>query len=259
MIESLSNKKVKEVIKIGQNRRYRYKENKYLVEGFRMVMEVPQELLDTIYVQEGEDLEIHHMSQGQLDKIEWVSREVLRAMSLEISPQGALAVVKMRSEPSLPIWEEAYESQLVLALDEVQDPGNLGTILRTALAAGVDLVVLGSGTVDLYNPKVVKATMGAVYHLKIVQQIDLKEYIGKIKEAGYQILVTYLEGSHIYHQVPMKEKLCIVMGNEGNGVSSQVLELADQRVLIPMSQASESLNVAVATAILLYEAKRQRY
>jgi TrmH family RNA methyltransferase len=145
-----------------------------------------------------------------------------------------------------------------LMLDEIQDPGNLGTILRTAEAAGVDAVVLGKGSVDLFNGKVVRATMGALFRLPVFTQ-PLVEVTASLKRLGTRILVSSLnEGSLAYDEADYSGKIGMVIGNEGRGVSADMTQMADSLVHIPLYGRAESLNAAVAAGILVYEAKRKR-
>jgi TrmH family RNA methyltransferase len=163
-------------------------------------------------------------------------------------------------EAALPTWDLASllkQSNRFLLLDSIQDPGNVGTMLRTAAAAGVDLVLLGKGTVDIGNSKVVRASMGALFHLPVVE-VDLLSSIATLKAAGVTIVgTTPHQGIYTYDYV-FPEKVAIVLGNEGRGISDSVLAEIDQAVMVPMPGEAESYNVAVTAGMVLYECIRQR-
>lgn len=169
-------------------------------------------------------------------------------------PQGIIV------EVALPTWDFATQleqSSSFLLLDGIQDPGNVGTILRTAAAAGVDLVLLGKGTVDLGNSKVVRASMGALFHLPIVE-VDLLTCIPALKAAGVTIVGTTPHDGIYTYDYPFPKKVAIVLGNEGRGISDSVLAHIDQAVIVPMPGVAESYNVAVTTGMVLYECIRQK-
>lgn len=255
MISSLSNPKIKEIQKLQNNHRYRKRSQKFVVEGWRLIKEIPTEQIERIYVQTSQmDKFISLELNGDWD-VEQVSDTVMKAISNETTSQGILATVHMKphmEQGSLP------QNPLIIALENVQDPGNLGTILRTADAAGIDMVVLSIGTVDLYNPKVVKATMGAIFRLNILKDIDLYSYIKDLKEKGIQIFAAHLNGTKNHYESSYIAGTCFLMGNEGDGLSNDLSGLATEYIKIPMRSEAESLNVAVATSILVYEAIRQR-
>ena len=166
--------------------------------------------------------------------------------------QGILAIVKIENQTEPPC------SGRIIILDAVQDPGNLGTIVRTADAAGFDAVVLGTGTVDLYNDKVIRSMQGSHFHIPVLQA-DLREYLAALKNQGVEVAVTALHrDSKDYSILQGKSDIAIVVGNEGQGVSSEVIELADVVVTIPMFGKAESLNVAIASALLMYKTKETK-
>jgi TrmH family RNA methyltransferase len=175
------------------------------------------------------------------------------------TPQGIVAEVMLDSAD----WDRWWDTQadrdfLLLLLDGVQDPGNLGTIIRTAEAAGVDAVVIGSGSVDLYNGKVVRATMGSIFRLPVFAR-ELHQLTGLLKAAGASLLVTALDPSSRSYDEPLyRGKTAIVIGSEARGVSDGMLAEATHKVHIPLSGQAESLNAAVAAGVILYEARRQR-
>ncbi len=148
-------------------------------------------------------------------------------------------------------------NELVVAVDGVQDPGNLGTIIRSADAVGAQGIVLGKGTVDLYNPKTVRSTMGSMFHLPIAEA-DLTQLLPRAQAGGAQLVITDLSASRSCYDLDLTKPTWLVLGNEGSGVSPEVSALVNETVIIPMRGESESLNVAMAATVLLFEAMRQR-
>ena len=252
MISSNSNQQVKDVQKLQKSSKYRLQRGLFVAEGWRIITEMPASNISVIYVLEEEASRLESRSDLQ---VEVVSASVMKAMSNDITPQGVLALVKMKDVDKV---APAVDKPLIIALDCVQDPGNLGTIIRTAEAAGVDQVVLSKGTLDLYNPKVVKSTMGAIHRMNIITDVDLVDYIKHLKDKNMAIYAAHLKGVGFHYQEDYTKGTCFLMGNEGNGLSQEVADLATTYIKIPMAQEAESLNVAIATGILVYEAVRQR-
>ena len=149
-------------------------------------------------------------------------------------------------------------SSLLLGLDNIRDPGNLGTMIRTADAAGADGVLLSNGCVELFNLKVIRSTMGSVFHLPVIENLDFSEVIPDLKEDGFKIIVSEVHEGKDYTEVDYPEKTCIVIGNEASGISKEILNLADERIKIPIFGKAESLNASVAAGILLYEKVRNK-
>lgn len=252
MISSSSNQQVKDVQKLQKSSKYRSQRGLFVVEGWRIISEMPESIISVIYLLEKD---LGKLQSHSDIRVELVSEAVLKAMSSEVRPQGVLALVKIKEvDKSLP----TVDNPLIVALDCVQDPGNLGTIIRTAEAAGVNQLVLSKGTVDLYNPKVVKSTMGAIHRMTIITDVDLVDYITMLKTYDYHIYAAHLKGKSFHYQEDYTQASCFLMGNEGNGLSDEVAALATKYIKIPMAPDAESLNVAMATGILVYEALRQR-
>ena len=172
------------------------------------------------------------------------------------NPQGILAVLKIETHS---IDEIKLRNNFILVLDSIQDPGNLGTIIRTADAAGVDGVVLSRGCVDLYNPKVLRATMGSIYHVPVYYNEDINNTVKVLKQNGSTVYAAHLDGINNYFDMDMKRKIVIIIGNEANGISEEVVRIADHLVKIPIIGSSESLNAAIAASLIMYEAVRQRH
>ena len=261
MIESLANEQVKYVVSL-QRRKAREEAQLFVIEGWRFVEEAVRRnapIQKVYFCQERGSIEwrsLRERIREQSIPFEEVDERVLRKMSATEEPQGILAVIRQTNNS----WSEIHINRqtVLLILDGIQDPGNLGTILRTALASGVRYVCLTPGTVDLYNPKVLRSTMGALFSLVLLPVKQPEEILDFCRERGLSVLMGDIQGSSVYHTLFPSGPLALVVGNEGKG-PSPVFRSADvQRVTIPMAQEVESLNVAIATGILLYEIVRQR-
>ena len=186
-----------------------------------------------------------------------VTDDVMKSMSDTQTPQGILCVVK---QPSCVIEDimEDKKSHLLLILEGLQDPGNLGTIFRTSEAAGVTGIIMSRDTVDIYNPKTIRSTMGSIYRMPFVYSDDLYTDLDKLRAHGTSVYAAYLTGSESYDKCDYHSDTAFLIGNEGNGLSDNALSHSDTRVRIPMEGSVESLNAAVSAAVLMYEAHRQR-
>lgn len=265
VITSVQNPLVKRLCQLHE-RKGREAAGRFLVEGVHLVEEAllsDAQVLTILYdMAKGLDPACEAAMQkrgGERIELIGVSEAVLAKLAETKSPQGIVAEVK-KPDRDGDAWldELAGRDFLLLLLDGIQDPGNLGTILRTAEAAGADGVIVGDGSVDLYNGKVVRATMGALFRLPVFVR-PLAETVETLHAAGASLLVTSLgEGTQPYDRVPYGGKTAIVIGNEARGVSADMLDAADVRVHIPLYGRAESLNAAVAAGIMLYEAQRQR-
>jgi len=261
MLESLQNEQVKYVVSL-QRRKAREEAQLFVIEGWRFVEEAVSRNapLKKVYVcPKREPLKwqaFQKKLQEQSIPFEEVDERVLRKMSSTEEPQGILAVVRQTNNS----WSEIRINRLsvLLILDGIQDPGNLGTILRTALAAGVRYVCLTPGTVDLYNPKVLRSTMGALFSLVFLTGKQPEAILDFCRERGLSVIMGDIQGNSLYQTSLPKGPLALVVGNEGKGPSSLFRSAEVQRVTIPMAQDVESLNVAIAAGILLFEIVRQR-
>lgn len=244
MITSVKNEKVKAWKKL-QKRKERFHTKTFLVEGFHLLQEAKNSdwNIKEIIVQEGGELP----SWCDEFEITVVSDHVFEQITETKSPQGIAAIIQMKEM-------EKVVGKHTLLIDSIQDPGNLGTIIRTADAAGFDGVILGNGTVDLYNDKVIRATQGSIFHIPIYQK-DLQEVIPELKADGFSIWATALEGATLYNEVSIDSKVAIVLGNEGAGVHQEIINQADNIVKIPIFGQAESLNVSIAAGILMYYVK----
>lgn len=261
MIESLQNEQVKYVVSL-QRRKAREQAQLFVIEGWRFVEEgvLRNAPIKKVYVcLEREPAEWQPLLRKLIERgipFEEVDERVLRKMCATEEPQGILAVVRQANYS----WSDLHinPEAVMLILDGIQDPGNLGTILRTALASGVQYVCLTPGTVDLYNPKVLRSTMGAVFSLVLLSDKQPEEILDFCRKHGLNVFMGDIQGVPVFQTKLSGGPLALVVGNEGKGPSPAFREADIQRVTIPMAQEVESLNVAMATGILLYEIVRQR-
>lgn len=242
-IHSSKNPQVKQWKKL-HTKKEREKTGTFLVEGFHLVEESLKvdDLVIEIIV--SEEVEIPTRINYGSVPITTINKEVLKELAETETTQGIFAVCKQ------PTYEIAM-GKTYLLLDAVQDPGNLGTIIRTADAAGIDAVIVGNGSVDIYNSKVLRSAQGSHFHLPIIRG-ELSEWIKKLKASNISIYGTALENGTIYSKVSPSESFALMVGNEGNGIQAELLNETDQNLYIPILGKSESLNVAVAAGILLY-------
>lgn len=256
MLTSLQNALVKQLRKLHRAKERR-EQQLFLLEGTHLVEEACAVGVPLITVCCTEYWQQHHESlwttlQARSQRLELVSSEVLKAIATTVEPDGIVATVAhFHTEP-------VQFKQLGLALETIQDPGNLGTIIRTAAAAGVEGLWLSADCVDLENPKVLRSSSGQWFRLPMSTSSDLKADILNTKQQGMQIIATVPSATQTYWEIDFAQPSLILMGNEGAGLSAELIELADVQVTIPLVDGVESLNVAIATALILYEARRQR-
>lgn len=268
MITSTSNQRIKELSQIQKKSKVRSREGVFVAEGIRMVRETPYDRLVSLYFSESFEKkygrEVLDAISGGNPKIreqirkktEILSDPVFSYVSDTETPQGVLAVVR-QMEYTLEQMTEGAVPHLMI-LDNLQDPGNLGTIFRTAEAAGVTGIVMSRDCVDIYNPKTIRSTMGALYRMPFVYVDDLKETILRLKEKQIKSYAAHLDGKHTYDKEDYKQGTAFLIGNEGNGLREEIAECADTWIRIPMCGQVESLNAAVAATVLMFEVSRQR-
>lgn len=255
MISSTSNAQVKQVIALRTKAKVRREQKQFVVEGLRLVSEVPADRLEKLYVTESFLAEHPEFGEGLYP--ETVSDSVMKAMSDTQTPQGILGVVRQQEYSILEMCK-GERAPLLLILENLQDPGNLGTIMRTAEAAGVNGVIMSRDTVDIYNPKVVRSTMGAIFRLPFAYADDLNAVMKQCKQLGITTYAAHLQGKNTHDREDYQKPSAFLIGNEANGLTDELSEQADVLVRIPMAGKAESLNAAVAAAVLAYEAARQR-
>lgn len=253
-IESKENSLFKETKKLKEKRN-RSKEGKYIIEGFRLVQEAFKANMEIEYlvISEGSEDKLNEYLNEYIneEKIYIMKKNLFTMLTSTETPQGAIAVVKNKE------LQKDIEGEFFLLCDKVQDPGNLGTIIRTAHAAGVDGIILTKGTVDIYNDKSIRSTMGSLFYVPIIQDDEELSFVRKLKDEGFSLVATSLQESKDFFESDLKGKIILSVGNEGNGISEEVFSLADKKVKIPMPGGAESLNVAIATSIILFEKVRQ--
>ena len=241
-IQSAKNEKVKAWKKL-LTKKGRDKSGQFLVEGFHLVEEaLNKDYVVAIIVDEEVAIPLKWKVDG-LD-IYTTTAAVVKELAETETSQGIFAICEKKE------WQDA-QYRKVLLLDGVQDPGNIGTIIRTADAAGIDAVVCGEGCVDVYNSKALRSTQGSIFHLPVLKA-NLPQYIGKLQSSNIPVYGTSLQDAVDFREILPQESFALVVGNEGNGVSAEVLDMCDQNLYIPIHGGAESLNVTVATGVLLY-------
>jgi TrmH family RNA methyltransferase len=248
-IESAKNPKVKQWKKL-LTKKERDQTGTFIIEGFHLVEEALKEsnVVQEVIIAEHTDLPAHI----SLDDVEVVrvSHEVIKEITDTGTPQGIFAICEQRSYQC-----ETLKLENTLLIDSVQDPGNIGTLIRTADAAGMDAVILGEGSADLYNPKVLRSTQGSLFHIPVIKD-NLQDVISRLKKQNIPVYGTALEGAVSYTEVEKSDQFALLVGNEGQGVSSKLLEETTKNLYIPIYGKSESLNVGVAAGILLYHLRK---
>lgn len=260
MITSTSNAKIKRIVQLRKKKKARDAEGVFLVEGIRMFREIPEKLLQEIYISEsceGKDgKEIRRRASACGIRPELVSDGVFAYLSDTQTPQGILCVVGQLSYSLEEVADASCPHMLVL--DRLQDPGNVGTILRTAEGAGVTGILLDGECADIYNPKTIRSTMGSIFRMPFYYIQDLEEGIRYLKKRGICTYAAHLEGKRAYDEEDYRKPCAFLIGNEGNGLRPEIADLADTYIRIPMAGEVESLNAAIASAVLMFEAGRQR-
>jgi len=233
-----NNDKIKNIKKLNQ-KKYRDRENLFLVEGEHLVLEAFKcGMIKELILEQDTVLPLNVETM-------YVTNDIINYISELDTPQNIMAVCNK-------IEEKEDLGNRILILDGIQDPGNLGTIIRSAVAFNIDTIILSNDTVDLYNPKVVRATQGLMFHINIIRR-DLLEIVPKLKEEKYKLLSTNVNHGKSLKTLEKNSKFAIIMGNEGNGVKEEISDLCDEFLYIDMNESCESLNVGVATSIILYE------
>ena len=256
MLTSLQNPLVKQTRQLHQSKGRR-EQQLFLVEGTHLLEEACKRdypLITVFYTPEWQE---KHQSLSELvsqkaQRIELVSARVIQSLATTVHPDGVVAIAPQKQTNFLKI------TTLGVALDKIQDPGNLGTIIRTTVATNIDGLFVSRDSVDLYHPKVVRASAGEWFNSHKAISEDLKDEILQLQTQGLQVLATVPNSNINYWEIDLRKPTIIVLGNEGSGISTDLIDLADYSVKIPLSNGVESLNVAISTAIILYEVQRQR-
>ncbi len=281
MITSAANKGIKNVMLLLSKAKERRKQQVFVAEGIKMFLEAPVSGISQVYLSEqlAEELEtgasfdmgeekpsgkegaalsdkLYSVKQSGRALVEIVKTDIFNKMCDTKTPQGILCVVSM-PEYHLDEMLETNEG-LFLILEDIQDPGNLGTIVRSGEGAGLSGIIMSSHTVDIFNPKTIRATMGSIYRMPFIYTDDLADAVRTVKNAGIKTYAAHLAGKTAYDKENYRGASAFLIGNEGNGLSRETADLADLYVRIPMLGEVESLNAGVAAALFMYEAARQR-
>jgi len=253
----LTRKELKNLFRL-KTKKFRRKEQRFIVEGARSIEELLGSDWQVELLLHCASFEENAMIENVLRKArqkgiptEEIEREILGRISDTVTSSGVVCIAKVKS-----ISEEEFlkkSPRTVLILDEVGDPGNLGTLIRTADAAGIGGVILSENTVELYSPKVVRSSMGSIFHLDTARTSDLAQFLSKLKKNGFKIVASVVKNGESYYEMDYSGRICLVIGNEVEGVRDSVLKMADQMVSIPIYGKAESLNASVAGGILMYE------
>ena len=251
--------KVAKNIRKLKEKKYRDIENCYVIEGIKLIEEAIAENAKIKEIVVCEEC----INSGEIDKdtlyeiakynVIYVTEKVFNAITDVKTPQGILAVIEKNTSNK----DSDYTQDIIIALDGVQDPGNMGTILRTVDSANLNQIIISKDSADCYNPKVVRSTMGAIFRVNIIEVDNLKETLEAVKKNKFKVMVTALDTNDSIYSVDYNKKV-IVIGNEANGVSKEVQAIADEKVKIPMIGKTESLNASVAAGIMIYEYVRRK-
>lgn len=259
MITSTANQQVKQLVQLNKKAKLRNERDVFVVEGPKMFGEAPRERIEKAYVSESYFAKNYAgVKEKELQGIDYevVQDSVFKTMCDTQTPQGVLCLVKQYHYTLDELLQK--ENPLFLVLENLQDPGNLGTIMRTAEGAGVTGVILSKGSVDIYNPKTIRSTMGSIYRVPFLYEEDLKAVLKVLKGKGVSSYAAHLAGKQTYDREDYKGGTAFLIGNESNGLSEELAAAADIYIRIPMEGKLESLNAGVAASILMYEAYRQR-
>ena len=261
-ITSMTNPRIRRLVELRKKAKLRRETGLFIIEGTRLCMDTPERFLEEVYVTEDW---LRTAAPADAEKIQRfhpliLAEEVMAKAADTDTPQGLLCAARM------PVWTrqdllggpDGTPAPLLLVLEDVRDPGNLGTIFRTAEAAGATGILMSRGTVDLFNPKVVRATMSAIFRMPFVISEDLIRDLGDLRERGIVSYAAHLRGKRPYDELPLTQGTAFLIGNEANGLSDSLTEAAAEKIIIPMAGGAESLNAAMAAGILLFEASRQR-
>ena len=255
MITSTSNPQVKNLQQLGRKAKLRNEQDVFLVEGTKMYLEAPAErirkvyLSQSLYEEKGESFVKGH-------DVEILEDRVFAAACDTKTPQGVLCMVQQyhyRLEDLL-----KKKNPLLMILENLQDPGNLGTMIRTGEGAGITGVIMNNQTVDIFNPKTIRATMGSIFRVPFVYVPELSPVLTQMHEKGIHTYAAHLKGQKYYDSFSFREPTAFLIGNEGNGLTKEISDQAGQYLKIPMEGKVESLNASIAAALLMYEAHRQR-
>lgn len=255
MITSTANRQVKQLIQLNKKGKVRDSQGLFVAEGPKMLREAPGKQIEKVYLSESY-VQKHGGGIPEGLPCEVVQDSVFKVMCDTRTPQGVLSLIRQYHYGLEDLL--GRKNPLLLVLENIQDPGNLGTMMRTAEGAGADGVILSPDCVDIYNPKTIRSTMGSIYRVPFVLAEDMKGALEELKKRGVRTFAAYLGGENCYDKTDYRGGTAFLLGNEGNGLTPELAACADACIRIPMEGKLESLNVSAASAVLLYEAYRQR-
>lgn len=256
MITSASNAQIKNLIQLQKKGKTRREQDVFVAEGIKMYREAPKELVERVYISKSFSEREEAAELLDCRNLEIVEDRIFQAAADTKTPQGILAVIRRQHYTLQQVT--AGKAPMLMVLENLQDPGNLGTILRTGEGAGVTGIILSADTVDIYNPKTIRSTMGSIYRMPFCYAENLGQVIGELKRRGITVYAAHLKGTKDYDAPDYRKGCGFLIGNEGNGLTEELAAQADEYIRIPMCGRVESLNAAVASAVLMYEAFRQR-
>ena len=257
-ITSKDNELIKHIRKL-KDKKYRDESNEYVVEGVKLVEEAVKENAKIKQIIVCEDttrtyeIPTHIMLEIARYECISVSNKIFNIITQVTNPQGIMAIIEKNAQDT----QIDYTQDIIVALDDVQDPGNLGTILRTVDSIGLNQIIVSKGTADAFNSKVVRSTMGAIFRIKIIEVEELAQAIKEMRKHHFKLMVTSLQTENSIYDIDFNKKI-IVIGNEANGVSKEIQDMADEKAKIPMLGRTESLNASVAAGVVMYEYVRQK-
>ena len=255
-ITSKDNELIKHIRKL-KDKKYRDESNEYVVEGVKLVEEAVKENAKIKQIIVCEDTtrtyEIPTHIMLEIAKCISVSDKIFNIITQVTNPQGIMAIIEKNAQNA----KIDYTQDIIVVLDDVQDPGNLGTILRTVDSIGLNQIIVSKGTADAFNSKVVRSTMGAIFRIKIIEVENLAQAIKEMRKHHFKLMVTSLQTKNSIYDIDFYKKI-IVIGNEANGVSKEIQDMADEKAKIPMLGRTESLNASVAAGVVMYEYVRQK-
>lgn len=257
-ITSKDNELIKHIRKL-KDKKYRDESNEYVVEGVKLVEEAVKENAKIKQIIVCEDttrtyeIPTHIMLEIARYECISVSNKIFNIITQVTNPQGIMAIIEKNAQDA----QIDYSQDIIVVLDDVQDPGNLGTILRTVDSIGLNQIIVSKGTADAFNSKVVRSTMGAIFRIKIIEVENLAQAIKEMRKHHFKLMVTSLQTKNSIYDIDFNKKI-IVIGNEANGVSKEIQDMADEKAKIPMLGRNESLNASVAAGVVMYEYVRQK-
>jgi TrmH family RNA methyltransferase len=260
-LSSKDNKIIKNIRSLS-DAKHRYKEKTFLIEGIKIVEEALRDNLGVLAVVASPSLMRHHgkgilkLAESRGVDVVWISERLMDALAESKTPQPIMAAIQMKQHSEDVLVDST--ANLIIVAHQLQDPGNLGTIIRSAEAAGASGIAVSPNTVDPYNAKTIRASMGSILRVPVVSVGDLHVFIRKCRQSGFQAVATVVAGEKTHFDIDLTKPTVVILGQEGAGLSGDVMPDIDLRIRIPMAKTVESLNVATAAAVILYEALRQR-